>query len=622
MDINNYFDDICFSSLRNDLSSTTWQTLRTDAVAGVTVALLAIPQTMAYALLAGLPMSCGIFAAIFSAVIATICGSSRHLVVGPSSAIAIMIQVGTAQILYTHFRDFDGPEREFMAINILMQLTLMVGFFQLAAAGLKLGRLIQFVSHPVIIGYLIGVACAMGVTQLYTFLGLPKYDGVYSTYDRLVNLVMSIDLIHLPTTLFGLLSLILFVALRKIDPRIPAGVIGLFLVSCIVSVEAEMTENGFFGSAFEAERVYHVALVGDTGLLNGLIPSVAFPYFSWELINGMIPFAFAVSLLSVLESTSIAKSISAATGQRLSVNQEILGLGLGNLVSSFVGAMPVSGSPSRSALNFYMGAQTRFSSFFSAAFVALFLFIFEPLISQIPLTALAALLILTAPKMINRKQLTLCLNATSSDAFVLWATVFSCLFFSLEVAFYIGVGLSITLYLKKAAKPLLSECIVDDFGAVHPLGVGQKVKNRRVRLIKVEGELFFGAAEIFNSTLRTLSLADSMSKVIILEMKNARDMDATACLALQQLHNYLSRSGRHLVICGITPPVWKVLNNADLVMEIGKENLFSCCELETSDVVGKALDRSVLLLEQSDDIVKILRPNDSPSESVSFEHAH
>jgi SulP family sulfate permease len=453
----------------------------------------------------------------------------------------------------------------------------------------------------------------MGVTQLYTFLGLPNYEGVHSTYEKFVHLFVSIQMIHLPSALIGLLSLFLFIGLQRFDRRIPSGFVGLFIISLAVSIE-----SGLFHSDGQA---YHVALVGDAALLNSFVPTVEIPYFNWTLINSMIPFAFAVSLLGVLESTSIAKSISVATGQRLSLNQEILGLGIGNIVSSLLGAMPISGSPSRSALNYLMGAQTRFSSLFSALFVAVFLFAFQPLISEVPLTALSALLLLTVPKMINRKQLALCVNATSSDAFVTWATLLSCLIFSLEVAFYIGVGISITLYLKKAATPLLSECYIDDAGGIHVMERCDKGKSRKVRLIKVEGELFFGAADIFHSTLRSFSLADSLTKVIILELRNARDMDATACLALQQLHNYLSRSGRHLLICGITPSVWKVFTDAGVVSEVGRENLFPCSETDSHEDIVRARERAEELLQQNDDIAKMLIPSYSREEALSLEHA-
>ncbi len=611
MDINQYFEDLSFTSLRNDIAHTTASSLRRDLIAGITVALLTVPQTMAYALIAGLPMSCGIFAAIFSAMIASICGSSRHLVVGPSNAIAILIQAGTAQILFTYYRDLGGVEREFMAVNILMQLSLLVGIFQLIGAVFKLGRLTQFVSHSVIVGYLLGVAAAVVVSQSYTFLGIPKYEGVHATYDKFLHLVASLQSIHWPTALVGLFSIACMMILRKIDDRIPAGALMLLIVTMIVCGENQIIEGGLFGSAnlAETDRIYHINQVGDTGLFYGLIPNWSLPYFNWKLMNSMIPFAFAVSLLSILESTSVSRSIAASSGQRLSVNQEILGLSIGNLISSFVAAMPISGSPSRTALNYQMGAESRFSAIFSAMAVGLFAFTFQPVISLIPLTALAALVLVTIVRIVNKKQLMLCLNATNSDAFVLWTTVIACLFFSLDIAFYIGVALSITLYLKKASTPKVKEFDVDEKGKLHHCTKKGHTEKKVIRFVKVEGELFFGAADIFHSNLKAFTLADTTTKVIILQLKNARDMDATACLALLQLHGYLQSFARQLVICGITPEVLRVLNNSGLMELIGKENLFPFDEKHPNGHMHSAMERARELVKQNEDIQLLMRPD-------------
>jgi sulfate permease, SulP family len=621
MDVNQYFEDLSFTSLRNDIGHASVSSLRRDLIAGITVALLTVPQTMAYALIAGLPMSCGIFAAIFSAMIASMCGSSRHLVVGPSSAIAILIQAGTAHILYTYYRDVSGVEREFMAVNILMQLSFLVGIFQLIGAVFKLGRLTQFISHSVIVGYLIGVAAAVVVAQSYTLLGITQYEGVHTTYDRFLHLVVSLQSVHWPTALVGLFSIASILLLRKIDPRIPAGTIMLLIVSMIVYGESQIIEGGFFGTAnvVEVERTYHIQQVGDTGLLYGLIPHWSLPYFNWKLMNSMIPFAFAVSLLSILESTSVSRAIAASSGQRLSVNQELLGLSIGNLISSFVAAMPISGSPSRSALNYHMGAQSRFAAIFSAMAVLLFVFVFQSMISMIPLTALAALVLVTIVRIVNKQQLMLCLNATNSDAFVLWTTVIACIFFSLDVAFYIGAALSITLYLKKAAVPQVEEFEFDEKGTMHLSTPEELSKEKNIRFVKVEGELFFGAADIFHSTLKALTLADTTTKVIVLQLKNARDMDATACLALQQLHDYLQSSARQLVICGITPGVWRVLRDSGLMLVIGKENLFAFDEEHPNKHMHCAMVRAGELIKQGEDILSMMRPNTHKKKMLIFE---
>ncbi len=314
-------------------------------------------------------------------------------------------------------------------------------------------------------------------------------------------------------------------------------------------------------------------------------------------MNHLLPVAFAIALLSVMEATSTAKSIAASSGQHLCTNQEIFGLGLGNFFSSFIGAMPISGSPSRSALNYENGAKTRLAAVFNSLFVYLLIVAFGFLIRHIPIAAFSALLIVSSGSIVNFKQLFLCLKATRSDAFVLILTLLACLFLSLDIAFYIGVAMSISFYLKKAAIPQLVEFTVDKAGILHSMDHHHQHKPRKIRFIKVEGELFFGAADLFQSALKSITEDDTTTRVIILQLKNARDIDATACLALQQLHDYLKNSSRHLIGCGITHQTWDVLSDSGMIELIGKNNLFIFDERRPHLSVQKAFLRAYDLLK-------------------------
>jgi SulP family sulfate permease len=313
-------------------------------------------------------------------------------------------------------------------------------------------------------------------------------------------------------------------------------------------------------------------------------------------MNNLLPVAFAIALLSVMEATTASKSIAVRSGQHLSTNQEIFGMGMGNFIGSFIGAMAVSGSPSRSSLNYENGAKTRLAAIANSVFAALILFAFGFLIRYIPVATFAALLIASASNIVNFKQLFLCLKATRSDAFVLILTLLSCIFFRLDVAFYIGVAMSITLYLKKAAIPQLVEFKVDDEGVLHTIEHQHLNEPRNIRFIKVEGELFFGAADLFQSALKSIAEDDTTTRVIILQLKNARDIDATACLALQQLHHYLKSSGRHLIGCGLTHQIWEVLSDSGIIDIVGKSNLFIFDEKHPQLSVQKAFIRAHELL--------------------------
>lgn len=587
-------DRISFFTSLKDLKNYSWGFLAQDVSAGFSVALLSVPQAMAYAMVAGLPLSCGLLAVIFSSLIAATWGSSRHLIVGPSNAIAIMVQSGTSQILFNYFRDLDGPEREWMAVQILTQLTLLVGIFQILVASFKLGRLTQFVSHSVVVGYVVGTAIAIVIDQFYIFLGIPPMEGVHAFYEKAWYLVSHLSQFHLPTLLISLGSLFLIVAFRQKDKRIPGAAIAFGFMAIAVQLMGLNVEGG---ESFVGERLQQVALVGDTGEVYTGLPALSFPYFNTRILSSVVPVAFAIALMSILESAAVAKSIAAITGQRLSLNQDIFGIGLGNFCGSFLGgAMPISGSNSRSILNYISGAQTRFAAIFGAIFVATFLLAFGFFITRIPVGSLAALLIVTAVSIVNRKQFLLCLKATNSDALVLWITILSCVFLSLDVAFYIGVVISITLYLKKAAIPQLIEYGIDDSGKWCSADAARKNDKKKIRVIKVKGELFFGAADLFQSTLKSIAEDDTTTKVIILQLKHARDLDATGCLALHQLYNYLQSSGRHLILSGLTFPTWEVLSNSALIDLIGKENLFFLNERRPHLHMKKALRRAESLL--------------------------
>jgi SulP family sulfate permease len=596
-------DDISLLAFKKDLQGYGWDSVRQDVRAGLSVALLTLPQAVGYSLLAGLPLFCGLFAAIYSSILASFFGSSRHLVVGPSNAIAVLMQSGCAQILYTYYRDLTGLDKEMMALMIVTQFSLLVGIIQLLVAGFKLGRLTQFVSHSVVVGYMVGTAIALVVTQLYPLLGIPRLPGARSFYEAAVYLVSNIHSLHIMTAMIGAGSLLLIAVLRRIDKRIPAALITFAVASIVVqlldlNVYSVDQEVASIASGIEPARVL---LIKDTTSLLDVIPSFHLPYFDIAVLNASLPVAFAIALVSIMESTSVAKSIAASSGQRLSINQEIFGISLGNLLSSSLSAMPISGSPSRSSLNFNYGAQTRFAAIYSALFVAGIILCFGHLVSLIPIASLAGLLIYTSSNIVNPKQFFLCIKATGSDAFVLWLTMLSCLFFSLDVAFYIGIALSITLYLKKAAVPQLREYDLDDQGELKSIDpTDPLVAKRQIRLIKVEGELFFGAADLFQTTLKAIAEDDTSTKVIILQLKNARDIDATVCLALQHLYDYLKGSGRHLIACGLTWQIWDILSDSGIVAMVGKENLIVFDERHPHEFMLRALMRAKKLIENDE----------------------
>ncbi|MCB1180450.1 MAG: SulP family inorganic anion transporter [Chlamydiia bacterium] len=570
---------------------------RRDLVAAISVALLALPQSVAYAFVAGLPPSAGVFSAIFGTIFIAAFGSSRRLVAGPTNAIAILIQSGTAEIIYTSYPNLTGPKKDLFAQEIVLILCLMVGCFQILAAVLKAGRITQFASRSVVVGYLSVVALTILITQCYPFFGIRSDPGHHPLIQRCLFLISNLSLLNIPTTLIAVGSLIFLIGFKKLIPKWPYAVVIFILAGWVVlffNLSPETAAGSFDVEA--GEPVERVTLLGDVGPLFTGFPSLDFPSFNWSLLGNLIPLAFAITLLSVLEATAIGRNYHKASDPPYSSNQEVLGLGIGNLLSSFLGAMPSSGSFSRTALNVSLRAGSRFAAVLSGMILLIFSLLFGFLVAKIPLGTIAALMMLVAFEMINFKNLLFCLRATRIDSLVVIFTFASGLFFNLDIALYIGVILSIVLYLRQAATPLLVEYSFNNIGKLRPIEQEDERLDPRICIVQAEGELFFGAADILEMKLRELSEGESI-RIIIFQLFNTRSVDASICLVLKKLHRYMRSEGKVLLASGVNKEVWKVMRSAGLIGEMGEERFFKTNEQLPSEPTRSAYAFAKTLIE-------------------------
>ncbi len=525
---------------------------------------------------------------IFGTGICALFGSSRHLVIGPNNTTVLLVQSATAAILYKYYPGLPDPMKGQIALQVMAALLLFVGLFQILSGVFKMGRVIQFASIPVVIGYILGSSFAISLEQLYNLIGIETVGEQVTLFEKMHDFVRHINDIHPPTALVGVVSLTVLFALRKIKLVVPASLAMILIVTPLVYL--------FHLQDIQDHTGRTLSIIGDQGRIEAVVPSLQLPIFEIRLLDSLLPVAFAIALISMLETTSIAKSVAANSGQRLRVNQELFGLGAANFFLAFFGALPASGSISRTQVNYESGGKTRFAAVFSAIFVAIAVAFFGTLIQYIPLSVLAALIMATAMRAVDRKQLGLCLRATHSDAFVLIMTFLSCIFFSLHIAFYIGVVLSIVLYLRKAASPEVIEYVYDEVTEeLRPSLPSEKQLKKKIRIVNIEGELFFGAVDIFQSALKAIAEDDEDTRVFIIRLKHVRDIDATAATALKQLCDYLRKSGRYLVVASIPPSVWRVLENSRLVDYIGKDNLYLFDEQNPALSIEKALERAWLL---------------------------
>ena len=576
-------DELSLEPLILDAKRYSWGKARKDLMAALSVALLSVPQALAYSLVVGLPPMTAIVSMTLGTVIAALLGSSSHLIIGPNNAACLLVQTAVVEA-FQHLPG--GPDlltKDAMSMTIVAVMTLLIGAIQLLASIFSLGRLIQFVSHAVIVGYVAGAATAIMAGQLFPLTGLSCPDGAESVLQKLIAFIAHASDVHILTLGVGLVSIAILIYLRRSHWRVPHPLVMLSLTTILVAV---------------------LGLGGPVQLLGCgevFLPSFSLqpPSFDVRLLNSLLPVAFAIALIGILEAHAIAKTAAVKTGQRVWGNQEAFALGCSNFFLSFFGGLPCSGSATRTLINVEGGAATRFSAFFSGCFVAAIFWSLGPVITFVPRSSLAALLIVTAARLIDMTQMRFCWRATKSDAAVLAITYLSCLFFSLPLAFYIGIASSIILYLQKASAPRVVECIYDEAtGEIHRALEDEKKTPRAIRVINVEGELFFGATDLFQQTLRAIAQDDKTTKVIVLRLKHVHDLDATAALALRQLKDYLRQNGCHLVVYSIPSHVYELLENSHLVEHLGRENVILFDPVDPHSSLTRSLSRARSLLEQ------------------------
>lgn len=555
---------------------------KSDLVAALSVAFLALPQAIAYALLAGLPLISGLLAAIFGTIFTASFGASKYLIAGPSTSIAILIQTTIASTLAIYYPNALDAEKTALTFHILTHIVLIVGVIHIASSYFNVAKLLQFVSKPVILGYFVGVCLAIITSQLFTFWGIEKNYQESITLYRLVYFFSHLHQLDILQTIISSSSLFLFFVLKRYLPKLPYALIMIILISSICYlINSIYPDKAFF--------------LGDVRGLFRL--QFTFPFLDFKLLGIILPSACAISLLALLEVFSISRAISSKSGSYSPVNQEVFGSGISNLLLCFFhGAMPSSGSVSRSNMNYLVGARTRFSAIFSGFFVAILIALFSPVVSYISLGAISALLIASSFTMIEKRQIKLCLRATKVDALVFIVTFCSAVIFTLQVAFYIGIILSIITYLGRASIPHFVEYAFNRAGRLTVLTTKKSAK-RHVRIIGIGGELFFGVVDLLQRVIQDIS-KNPYVKVIVLRLNGVYHADASLCLALLHLHEFLEKRGRVLVISGISPEVWKVIFQSHIVEKIGKQNFFLAEEAEPQLSTWKACLRAQEIIEK------------------------
>ncbi len=567
-----------------------------DSRASLNVSILSLSQGIAFASIADLPIYYGILCAAIAPIIAPLFSHSRHTILGPTNA--------TALLVFSFFAASHGIlDRD--PVSYMPLLILMVGIISVCGALLKVADLLQYVSRSVLIGYITGAAILILTNQTKHFLGIadPMAEGESAkTFIAIVEKTASLwHHFQWQPMLLGSITFLVYFILQKKAKKLPNFAIVLTLSS--------------LAAIYLRQNVPAYADLSTFAPLSISNLEINLPHFSQEDVSALLGIAFAIAFLASLENTVMAESIAAKSGDRPNTNQDMLSLGMANIAVSFIAPMPASGSLTRSALNYESGAQTRFASLFAGVLClgGFFLLTKLPIVENIPKASLAALVMGIAISLINWKNIRICLLSTRDDAIVIITTFCASLLFPrLDYAIFLGVGVSISLFLRKASIPYLTEYEFSDSGDLLELDKKSKRQTPAISIVHVEGDLFFGAADLFRSQiLRTT--ADPNLKVIILRLKNARHLDATSVLALEDLIKDARKKGVHILISGATRDVYAVLKKSGVLETVqegcdrskGETNIFMYFQPNPNISTRDALIRAQELMGSKDADIKI-----------------
>ncbi len=524
---------------------------RCDLVASISVAVLLVPQAMAYALLAGVPPIYGLYTALIPLAVYAVLGSTPQLSVGPVAVSALLVLAGLSKLAEPGTAEY---------ISLAITCGLLIGFIQVVLSLLRMGFLANFLSHPVIAGFTSAAAIIISITQLKDVFGiaLPSDSNIPETISHIANNIASTNMYTLSIALAAML--VIFI-LKKLNKALPGTLVAVVLAT--------------IGAYYMGLESKGVSLVKDVP--SGL-PSIILPDLRLETIRMLIPTLITVTIVGIVESISIAKALEAKhKNYTIRPNQELLALGASKILGSFFQAIPSSASFSRSALNSDSGAKTTFSSVFAALIVALVLLFFTPLFYYLPKAVLAAIIILSVISLFDYKEAKNLWKTHKKDFIVMAVTFVSCFAFGIDHGVFIGVALSVFAILWKTSRPHIAT-LGNIPGTTFYRNLERFEETECLEdglILRFDEQLYFGNASFFKQRIFKLATQDENDNVnkVLLDASNISSIDSSGIHALRDLDNSLKASGIDLYICGAHGPVRDILKISGLMTEPEKHHL-------------------------------------------------
>ena len=547
---------------------TTLETIKADFFAGLTGAIIVLPQSVAFATIAGMPPEYGLYTAMVVPIIAALFGSSFHLVSGPTTAISIVVFAAVSKYAEPGTEEF---------VSLALTLTFLAGVYQLVFGLAKFGLLINFVSHNVVIGFTAGAALLIASSQIPYIVGIDIARGedfIHTWFD----IYWGVGEFNVYLLIVGLGTLMSAILVKILRPKYPNLLIGMLVGGVLAFYLSGLTDT-----------------IKTVGAMPAYFPPLSTPDFSLNSLKELAPEAFAIALLGLIEASSIGRSIATKSNQRIDANQEFVGQGASNIVGSFLSSYASSGSFTRSGVNFEAGARTPLSAILAALFLMVIVLLVAPLIAYLPLAAMAGIILLVAYNLVDFKNIRKTFKYSKSESVIFTATFLATLLFELEFAIYLGVLLSLMLFIAKTSTP-----DVHTLAFATPPGEGDRrlqsirkaplVQCPQLKIIRIDMSIYFGS---INHIQKQLSRIVDNQRIyhILIVASGVNFIDLAGIEALLNENKRLKAQNGSLYFVAVKSTAFEFMEKVNFVNEIGRDNFFDT-KSEAINVLYERLDKS------------------------------
>lgn len=539
--------------------------LAADLMAGLIVGIVALPLAIAFGIASGVSPSQGILTAIIGGFIVSALGGSRVQIGGPTGAFIVII-----------YGIVSNPD---LGLPGLMLATMLAGAFLILLGVCRLGTIIKFIPYPIVVGFTSGIAVTIFTTQIKDLFGLQTEKLPGDFLSKWGIYFQHFDTLDWVTTAVGILSIVIIALTPKVSKKIPGSLVAIIL----------MTVGVYF---LNAHTTYHVTTIGDQfGEIKATIPSLQVPNLSWENVKGLFPTAMVIAVLGAIESLLSATVADGVCGDHHNSNQELIGQGVANICTPLFGGIPCTGAIARTMTNINNGGRTPVAGIVHAIVLLVIFLVLMPLAAYIPMSCLAGVLVIVSYNMSGWRTFMQLMKNPKSDVIVLLITFFLTVVFDLTIAIEVGLLIACLLFMKRMAESTQIKVIADEIdpndetdAEVHEEHL---IIPEGVEVYEINGPYFFGIANKFEELMAAM---ENHPKVRVIRMRRVPFIDSTGIHNLQNLCEMSHREGTHIVLSGVTPNVYSVLEHNGFCKLLGKDHI--CPNINV------ALDRAAVIVKR------------------------